>query len=122
MNAQRRDGFTLLQMLVVIAIIGIVAAVGFVNIQKSIRAQKLREVQLQFAQTLERARGLARRYGYTYEIRLHPKKITAPTRNFWFEAVPQQKSVDYSQAKAATVNTLAATTPTDVPTWTFDPV
>jgi type IV pilus assembly protein PilA len=119
MRSARRHGYTLLELLVVIAIIGIVAAIGFVNIQKSIRAQQLREVQVQFAQTIERARGLARRYGYTYEVRLHPKKTTAPTRNFWFEAVPQQQTIDYSLASTATANT-TKTTPTDAPTLTFD--
>jgi type IV pilus assembly protein PilA len=119
MKHKHQQGYTLLELLVVIAIIGIVAAVGFVNIQKSIRAQKLREVQVQFAQTVERARGLARRYGYTYEIRLHPQKSTAPTRNFWFEAIPQQQTIDYSLASNSTANK-TKTTPTDAPTLTFD--
>jgi type IV pilus assembly protein PilA len=115
----KSHGYTLLELLVVIAIIGIVAAVGFINIQKSIRAQKLREVQVQFAQTIERARGLARRYGYSYEIRLHPPKTTAPIQNYWFEAIPQQQTTDYSLASTSTVNT-TKTTPTDAPTLTFD--
>jgi type IV pilus assembly protein PilA len=119
MTSRYPQGYTLLELLVVIAIVGIVAAVGFVNIQKSIQAQKLREVQVQFAQTIERARGLARRYGYSYEIRLHPKKTTAPTRNFWFEAIPQQQSINYALASTATANT-TKTTPTDAPTLTYE--
>jgi prepilin-type N-terminal cleavage/methylation domain-containing protein len=118
-NPRYRQGVTLLELLVVITIIGVLAAVGFVNLQASIRAQQLREVQVQFAQTVERARGLSRRYGYTYEVRMHPSKATAPTRNFWFEAVPQQQSTNYALAKTATANT-TKTTPTDAPTLTFD--
>ena len=69
-----KNGFTLLEMLIVIAIIGIIAAIGFVNYNKTIKVQRLREAQGQFAQAIERARTLSRRYSQDYRLGISDKR------------------------------------------------
>jgi prepilin-type N-terminal cleavage/methylation domain-containing protein len=74
MKSKSKNGFTLLEMLVVITIIGIIAAIGFVNYNKTIKAQRLREAQGQFAQAIERARTLSRRYSQDYRLGISNKR------------------------------------------------
>jgi prepilin-type N-terminal cleavage/methylation domain-containing protein len=74
MKPSAKNGFTLLEMLVVIAIIGIIAAIGFVNYNKTIKVQRLREAQGQFAQAIERARTLSRRYSQDYRLGISNKR------------------------------------------------
>jgi prepilin-type N-terminal cleavage/methylation domain-containing protein len=74
MKSKTKNGFTLLEMLIVIAIIGIIAAIGFVNYNKTIKVQRLREAQGQFAQAIERARTLSRRYSQDYRLGISNKR------------------------------------------------
>jgi prepilin-type N-terminal cleavage/methylation domain-containing protein len=74
MRSRVKNGFTLLEMLIVIAIIGIIAAIGFVNYNKTIKVQRLREAQGQFAQAIERARTLSRRYSQDYRLGISNKR------------------------------------------------
>jgi prepilin-type N-terminal cleavage/methylation domain-containing protein len=74
MRARTKNGFTLLEMLIVIAIIGIIAAIGFVNYNKTIQVQRLREAQGQFTQAIERARTLSRRYSQDYRLGISNKR------------------------------------------------
>jgi prepilin-type N-terminal cleavage/methylation domain-containing protein len=74
MKPSAKNGFTLLEMLVVIAIIGIIAAIGFVNYNKTIKVQRLREAQGQFTQAIERARTLSRRYSQDYRLGISNKR------------------------------------------------
>jgi type IV pilus assembly protein PilA len=63
------SGFSLLEMLVVIGILGIVLALGVVGFGDRTRAA-VREGQADFAQTLEKVRTLVRRYNYDYYLDL----------------------------------------------------
>jgi prepilin-type N-terminal cleavage/methylation domain-containing protein len=74
MTSKTKNGFTLLEMLIVIAIIGIIAAIGFVNYNKTIKVQRLREAQGQFTQAIERARTLSRRYSQDYRLAISNKR------------------------------------------------
>jgi prepilin-type N-terminal cleavage/methylation domain-containing protein len=74
MTSKTKNGFTLLEMLIVIAIIGIIAAIGFVNYNKTIQVQRLREAQGQFTQAIERARTLSRRYSQDYRLGISKKR------------------------------------------------
>jgi type IV pilus assembly protein PilA len=65
---KRRDGFTLLEMLVVIAIIGLLAAIGFNSLGTYRASLRVRDAQAQVTTAAERARSLARRYGQNYRL------------------------------------------------------
>jgi type IV pilus assembly protein PilA len=65
---RRSAGLSLLEMLIVIAIIGIMAGIGLVNFQSFRRNLELREAQLQVATSIERARGLSRRYSFAFQF------------------------------------------------------
>jgi type IV pilus assembly protein PilA len=63
------SGFTLLELLLVMAVIGILAAIGLMNFQAFRRSMALREAQLQVATSIERARGTSRRYSYYIQFK-----------------------------------------------------
>ena len=67
-----KRGFTLLELLIVIAMIGILAAIGFNSMTQFRAIQRLRESQLQFSQTIERARTLSRRYSLFVKVTVKP--------------------------------------------------
>ena len=69
---KRQSGFTLLELLIVIAMIGILAAIGFNSMAQFRASQRLRESQLQFSQTVERARTLSRRYSLFVKVTVKP--------------------------------------------------
>jgi prepilin-type N-terminal cleavage/methylation domain-containing protein len=82
----KRSGFTLLELLIVIAVIGILAAIGFVNLQKFIRVNRLKEAQFQVSVAVNQTRDLVRRYGQRYDFRMsetqlryYPKKLDNST-------------------------------------------
>lgn len=62
------NGFTLLELLVVISIISIIAAVLFVNLIRSIRAAELRDTANQIVADLRKARSKAQRGSDTYTL------------------------------------------------------
>ncbi|MEY4529320.1 MAG: hypothetical protein RLZZ156_41 [Deinococcota bacterium] len=66
MKKRLNQGFTLLELLVVICVLGIILAFGIGGILREQRVQQLRQVQTQLATDIERARSLARRYSYDY--------------------------------------------------------
>jgi type IV pilus assembly protein PilA len=69
---KRHSGFTLLELLVVIAMIGVLAAIGFNSLTQFRAGQRLREAQLEFSQTVERARALSRRYSLFVRVTVTP--------------------------------------------------
>jgi type IV pilus assembly protein PilA len=68
MNAARRAGFTLLEMLVIIAIIGVLAAIGTMTFGDYRTRVRVTEAQKQFTVAVERTRNLARRFGQNYRL------------------------------------------------------
>lgn len=78
----RENGFTLLEILVVLAIIGILAGIFGWNLIRSIRSAELREATAQVASDFRRARSQAQRGSATVTISWTPDstgKVTAYT-------------------------------------------
>jgi type IV pilus assembly protein PilA len=73
---KRNSGFTLLELLIVIAMIGVLAAIGFNAMSQFRASQRLRESQLQFSQTIERARTISRRYSLFVKVTVTPPAST----------------------------------------------
>jgi type IV pilus assembly protein PilA len=91
---KRHSGFTLLELLIVIALIGVLAAVGF-NAMTQFRAgQRLREAQLQFSQTVERARALSRRYSLFVRVTVTPPANT--TGSYKYEMAAYSLTRNYT--------------------------
>jgi prepilin-type N-terminal cleavage/methylation domain-containing protein len=70
------SGFTLLEVLVVMAVIGILAGFGVWTALRSRDMNLLREGQGQLAKDFEQARSFTRRYSYSYQVKLN---LTANT-------------------------------------------
>lgn len=62
------NGFTLLELLIVISIIGIIAAVLFTNLMRSIRSAEVRDAANQVVADLRRARSQAQRGSDTFTL------------------------------------------------------
>jgi prepilin-type N-terminal cleavage/methylation domain-containing protein len=83
MKKYSTQGFTLIEMLVVIAIIGVLAALTTSNLLRLNEANKLREGMAQFTQDIERARTAARRFSQRYQL-LIP---TPPSTTYTFRPI-----------------------------------
>jgi prepilin-type N-terminal cleavage/methylation domain-containing protein len=70
----RLQGFTILELLVVILVIGILTALAFGSVNAGKASRELREGQTNFAQGLERARTLVKRYNYNYLLTIATDK------------------------------------------------
>jgi prepilin-type N-terminal cleavage/methylation domain-containing protein len=66
----KTQGITLIEILIVIAIVGILAGLAVSNITQSRDINLIRTAQTQMAKDFEKARSLARRYSYSYKIKL----------------------------------------------------
>ncbi len=64
-----KQGFSLLELLVVLAVLGIVVAIGTTTFLGFRQTTEIQEAQSQFAQDLERVRQFARRYSVDYVIK-----------------------------------------------------
>jgi prepilin-type N-terminal cleavage/methylation domain-containing protein len=71
----KKAGFTLLELLIVIAVVGILATIGFVNLQSFIRVNRLKEAQFQISVAVNQTRDLVRRYGQRYSFRMSETQL-----------------------------------------------
>jgi type IV pilus assembly protein PilA len=74
--ARRRHGLSLLELLVVIAVIGVLSAIGFVNITKWREINQVRLALTQVTKNLEQARTYARRYSQTYRFQIAADNVS----------------------------------------------
>jgi type II secretory pathway pseudopilin PulG len=79
----RIQGFTILELLIIIVIVGILTALAFGSVNAGKASRELREGQTNFSQALERARTLVKRYNYNYllTIATDKKSFTLSARN-----------------------------------------
>jgi prepilin-type N-terminal cleavage/methylation domain-containing protein len=68
----QQKGFSIIELLVVISVMGILLAIGSVSILELRDTSRARELQTQIAGDIERARQWARRYGVRYSIVMNP--------------------------------------------------
>ena len=73
---RRRHGITLLELLVVIAAIGVLSAIGFVNFTRYREINQVRLALTQVTQNLERARTYSRRYNQTYRFQIAADNVS----------------------------------------------
>ena len=90
-----QNGFTLLELLLVIAVIGVIAAVGFWALGSTRNAFRLREAQTQLTQTVDRARTLSRRFGRNYLIEVRLPTTGANPKNYSYRISPRRFVRDY---------------------------
>jgi type IV pilus assembly protein PilA len=69
-HKHRRAGFTLLELLIVLGILGILLAIGFNSFLEYRQVLRLNEARAQMTQVLNRTRQYTRRYNVTYAIKL----------------------------------------------------
>jgi type IV pilus assembly protein PilA len=93
---KRHAGFTLLELLIVIALIGVLAAVGFNSLARFRASQHLRESQLQFSQTVERARALSRRYSLFVRVTVTPPSPATPSAPYKYEMAAYSLNRNYA--------------------------
>lgn len=74
-----RGGFTLLELLLVCAIIGILGGVGILNLRNAIDRGRLSDGASQFAASLQRARSSAQRYDKSSVLKLSANPATTYT-------------------------------------------
>ncbi len=65
-----KQGFTLIEMLVVLAVIGILSAIGFQSFDEYRAILRIREAQTQFSQDLEKARQISRKLSVNLTVKV----------------------------------------------------
>lgn len=68
---RRQTGFTLLELLIVIGMLGVLLALGFNNFLEYRQVLRMNEARAQVVQVMERTRQYTRRYNVTYGIKLN---------------------------------------------------
>ncbi len=108
------EGFTIIELLVVVAIVGIMAALGVSALFRQRDVAVLREAQTQVGNALTRARALARRLNYDYQVtfvnstqlKVEPSDPAAPVtlqeENF---KLPAQTTMVFTSSKPTGLET-----------------
>ena len=73
-SSSRNLGFTLLELLIVIAMIGILSAIGFNSLSVYRQTQRINQARSEVATSIERVRQYTRRYNVTYSIKFNADK------------------------------------------------
>jgi prepilin-type N-terminal cleavage/methylation domain-containing protein len=103
----RRFGFTLLELLVVIGLIGVLAAIGWPNLIKFQKSQRLNEGKAEMTRLLERARTLTIRFGRTYQVSISKTMIMVdPLRRNTSGALEVDPSGTYPSFRSSLPNGL----------------
>jgi prepilin-type N-terminal cleavage/methylation domain-containing protein len=77
--SSRNAGYTLLELLIVIAIIGILSAIGFNSFSVYRQTQRINQARSEVAVAIERVRQYTRRYNVTYSIKFNADKTYVST-------------------------------------------
>jgi type IV pilus assembly protein PilA len=100
----RIQGFTIIEMLIVLAILGIVTAIGVGSLNSGRDKRAVLEGQTAFAQSVERVRSLVRRYGYDYRL-----TIAADNKSYVFKPQSTVTAAAVSNTAPDVVGAMPAT-------------
>jgi prepilin-type N-terminal cleavage/methylation domain-containing protein len=96
------QGFTLLEIIVVVAVLGVLFAIGGFYSVRYRDISSLREAQLQLAKDFERARSYSKRYSYDY-------KITIDLSSNKYDIAPKGGATGYPEIHSKPVNNVKFT-------------
>lgn len=107
-----RGGFTLLELLLVCAIIGILGGVGILNLRNAIDQSRLRDGASQFAASLQRARSSAQRYNRDSVLTLVGTSTTATSYTLRVNGQTAQQAVTYRLPQGVQITSPSTATKT----------
>lgn len=100
----RNQGFTIIEMLVVLAILGIITAIGIGTLNSGRDKRFVQEGQTAFAQSVERVRSLVRRFGYDYKL-----TIAADNKSYVFKPQTTSTAAAVTNSAPDVTGTMPAT-------------